>query len=141
MKRYSWVYPSVDDSVSAKRAARHGVVAALVTASFTTLFGVLAVRGVTAVTNLGIDAYTFVDASLFLGAAFGIWRGWRAAAVFGLALFILEKLFFWVSTGRPPGGFAAVLIIAFLNGVRGTYALHRLSKMPVSSDVATIEPR
>lgn len=32
----------------------------------------------------------------------------------------------WISTGIPPKGIAILLLIAFINGVRGTFALYTL---------------
>lgn len=87
------------------------------------LTGVIAAFGA-----LGLDAWAFADSALFLGAAWGIKRASRVAAVGALTLFLIERAVMFAQTGRTGGLVAIFFLLAFGNGARGTFAIHRLAK-------------
>jgi len=78
---------------------------------------------------MGIGPLSLVDAALFGVVAWRIWCGSRAFAVAGLSLYSLEVLYA-VGT-RPPGvGVLTVIImLALINGVRGTFGLHKFEEI------------
>jgi hypothetical protein len=71
---------------------------------------------------------TLADAIVFAAIAYGISRFSRFAAVAGFVLFLLEKIYAYVTTGTilGVGVVGVVLLIGFLNGVRGAFAYHKL---------------
>jgi hypothetical protein len=81
-----------------------------------------------------VDRSALIDAVLFGLIAFGIYKLWRTAAVIGLVLFISEKIFMVAIGFSSPVQSSSALIVAlilvvcFVNGVRGTFAFHRLRK-------------
>lgn len=90
---------------------------------------------------LGIGPLAFIDAGLFAIIAVGLWRMSRGAAVAGLVLFVAEKILGAIESGSFQGAHvAAVLILAFVHGVRGTFALARLTATPRPAHAA-IEPK
>jgi hypothetical protein len=66
-----------------------------------------------------------LDAAAFAAVAIGLSRRSRVAAVCGLGLYVVEEAFI-LSHARPFTLLIVVLFtIAFVNGVRGAFALHR----------------
>jgi hypothetical protein len=77
-----------------------------------------------------VNGWAFVDAALFGVIAWGIYWMSRVAAIAGLGLYILEQVAS-VATTDSKHGFGAItiiIILAFVNSVRGTFAYHRLRK-------------
>ncbi|MFO7278426.1 MAG: hypothetical protein DIU56_015485 [Pseudomonadota bacterium] len=114
--------PQIDDSASAKAAARLGATGAAI---------IPIVEGIT----LAIDAIRFgslpdsvplgscVDALLLGFIAFGTWSLWRWTDVAALALFLLGQLVAAILQGRMVGFVMPLAIGLFLlSGVRGTFA-------------------
>ena len=116
--RWAMFWPEVDDVASARAVSRQGMWACLIVATVTAIVAALGV--------LGMDAWAFVDAGMFLAAAWGIHRGSRFAAVGALVLFVVERAFLFSQTGQTGGLLTIALLLAFGNGARGTLALRRL---------------
>lgn len=73
--------------------------------------------------NLGVPA-SFVDAFVFGAIAAGIAFMSRTAAVLGLALYAAESLYKFSTIGFKGVPLTIVLMIGFLNSVRGAFAFH-----------------
>jgi hypothetical protein len=117
------LWPSITDEESARKAAKQGVIAAGFVAVITALFATISMAGTTV---MNISAWAYIDAVIFAAIAFGIYKMSRTAAVLGLLLYLLEKLMM-LSSIRPASIFLiGILIIAFVNSVRGTFAYHRI---------------
>lgn len=78
---------------------------------------------------MGIGASALVDAALFGVVAWRVWCGSRGFAIGGLSLYALEVLYNVVK--HPPGvGILTVIImLALINGVRGTFGLHKFEEL------------
>lgn len=99
-------------------------IAACVSGGFTLLFSGLAVAGMP---MMGMDAWSFADAAVILGLAFGIYRKSRACAVLMLLYFIAGKIIMMVETGKPSGLLLSlVFAYYFWQGIVGTFAFHKL---------------
>jgi hypothetical protein len=118
----------IETQEHAVRVSRHGMWAAVLVAGAT---------GVTAWLSLmrgapvaGVDPSAFVDAILFAGIALGIRRRSRFAAICGPVLFFVERAYAWSQSGLDAGGLGIFILVmlAFVEGVRGTFAFHRLAK-------------
>jgi hypothetical protein len=126
-KQVKWYWPAVDDVRGAKAASDQGFWGAVVVAGFTALVATISL--ITRSSVGGIDALAYIDAIIFGVIAFGIRRRSRIAAVAGLSLFIVEKLFqlaqgeFNIFTTFMTG----LLLVLFISGIRGNFAFHRLS--------------
>jgi len=81
-------------------------------------------------TTEGLGAEGFANAALFAGIAFGIYRRSRIAAVSALVLYLIGRGFVWVTAGPKIGALPVLVTLAFLNGVRGTFAYHKLPPRP-----------
>jgi hypothetical protein len=119
MKERFW--PEITDPDTARSAAMHGVFAALFVAVATGAMGLLSMT----------DPWpSFLDVVLsgFLG--FRIWRMSRSAAVFALVYFIANKVYMVATDGLKGATayMALALVMAFISGVRGTFAYHRYVK-------------
>lgn len=74
-----------------------------------------------------------------MAVAWGIYRMSRVAAVEGLLLYGAGRIVMWIDDPSDTDSglvVASWLIWSFINGVRGTFAYHRLRQCPVNSDRA-----
>lgn len=122
-----WYWPKLENLADAVQASNQGMWAAVFCAAVTALFATIAIFANRGIAGIGPSA--FVDALLFALVAWRIRARSRAFAVAGLCLFVIEKAF-QVAT-QPQSlrfGFivAILLLLAFVSGVRGTFAYHRL---------------
>jgi hypothetical protein len=129
MKNNWW--PSVETVSGAKEAAHQGAAAAVFVAVFTALFAFAALFDIHILA--GFSPTALFDAAIFGVVAWRIYRMSRAWAVVGLVGFIFERAYalyergFSASAGIVVG---VVILLAFINGVRGTFALHKLTASP-----------
>jgi hypothetical protein len=120
-----WYWEDVSDVSGAEKAINGGFWAAVFVACITALVAGLALAG----TKLfGIDASAFLDAAIFAGIAVGIKRKSRFAAVAGLCLYVLERLYMLQRGGAGGIVMGILLTLLFINAVRGAYAYHRLTE-------------
>ena len=128
-KKSNVFWPTVGTVDDAKGATKAGFIAAILVALITTAFASWALYSGGSVAGF-IDPWAYVDAVLFGGIAFGIYKESRAAAVAGLLLYLVEKAFQIASTGELQGAVVTVLfVLFFVSGIRGTFALHRLRRL------------
>ena len=123
----NWAWPEIIDEDSARSAAHLAGGWAGVVAGLTTLLAVISI--VSGGNIMGIGASALVDAALFGVVAWRVWCGSRWFAIGGLSLYVLEVLYNVVK--HPPGvGILTVIImLALINGVRGTFGLHKFEEM------------
>jgi hypothetical protein len=118
------LWPILLTKQDAKSAAMQGTAAcvALVAVMLSNLFF--------AKPTPAIDEWALVAIGLITFFGFGIWRMWRMAAVLPLIYFIYIKVYFFVNfTNQVEGSsviFAFILLMMFVNGVRGTFAYRTL---------------
>lgn len=125
----NYFWPSINNTHEANRAcgAASGVsfFIAIVTAVIAWLQG-------TGKINIfpGIGIMAFIDAGLFFCVGIGLCFHSRIAAVLGLVLYFVERVFMIKSYGMNAGQIVSLLIfgVAFLNGVRGAFAWHECRK-------------
>ena len=120
-KRPKWresFWPSVDTAEGAALAAKQGFWAAVACAVVTAALALLSI--------MGFDSGALVDAALFAIIAWGLWKKSRAAAVCGLLLYVVERLYMWSTVGMQNPIVPVLLTLFFINGVRGTFAWKRL---------------
>ena len=139
-KRWNFFWPEISDLASAALAARQGAYVALVIAIATGLFAALASVQYSPTPKEVLDSWAFVDAGIFFFIAVGIFVNSRVAAVFGLLLYIAERIFLMLSVG-PKGLLVTVLFtLAFVSSIRGTVAVHRYREFDAER-LAAILPR
>jgi hypothetical protein len=128
----TWFLPPVTTKAEAKSAAYQGFWAAVIVAVITVLFAVITlVAG--SMEDVPIDAWSFIDAGIFVAIAIYIRKLSRVAAVFGLVMYWLGRIHMWSVTGFGSDDVTGIWMIllltcAFINGIRGTVAYHRLAK-------------
>ena len=120
-----WLWPEIIDLESARAAARDARNAAIFVAVATVVFVLLSIMGTEFLQPLGLDAWGFVDAAIFLVVAWGIHRMSRTAAVAGLIIYIAERLLIMLEAGSRGIILTIILTLLFIHGVRGTFAFHR----------------
>jgi len=121
----TWYWEDVNDLSGAEKAMQGGFWAALAVAIITSVFVALSFAGV----NLfGIGAAALLDAAIFAAIAFGIKRKSRFAAVAGLVLYIVERVYMMQRGGRGGIIMGIFFTLLFINAVRGAFAYHRLTQ-------------
>lgn len=121
-----WYWPTIVDLPSAIAASNKGVWAAGTVAALTAVVASVSLWRSDSIA--GVDAWGFIDAFLFGAIGIGIYWRSRICAVAGLVLFIIEKIFQLAAIGLGilGMGVAGFLIVLFLIGVKGTFAVHKL---------------
>ena len=120
-KRPKWresFWPSVDTAEGAALAAKQGFWAVLICTVVTAAFALLSI--------MGFDPSALVDAALFAIIAWGLWNKSRFAAVSGLLLYVIERLYMWSTVGIQNPVIPVLFTLFFISGVRGTFAWKRL---------------
>jgi hypothetical protein len=120
-----WMWPETTTAASARFALTQAFWAAILCAGGVTLLVTL-----NQLTPEARPAFPFrfgalLDAAAFAAVAIGLARSSRVAAVCGLILYVVEEAYV-LGQARPLTLLVVVLFtIAFVNGVRGAFALHR----------------
>ncbi len=119
------LWPDTSHLDGATTAARSGLWAACFVASAMTGLALYSefVRPL-----LIFDIWGLLDSFLFAVIAIGIWRMSRIAAIFGLTLYLGEQWYQWTTDGVGNIILVLLLTLMFVNGVRGTIAIHRFNK-------------
>jgi hypothetical protein len=125
------------DVGSARTATHQAGGAAAAVAGLTALIATINLVSDTSI--MGLNAWSYLDASLFGLVAWRVWCGSRAWAVTGLALYVLEVTINVVT--HPPGVSILTIIIlaALINGVRGTFALHKFREWRKQEEMAAAQ--
>jgi len=133
----NWIWPKIYSKATATGAAKDGALAAFFVSGVTGLFALLSIFRVFTLAS----PLSFVDAVVFAFLGFMVRRMSRTAAVAGLALFVVERVFGGIAHGVNAGigVLAIVLLFAFISGVRGTFAYHHY-RLGTERE-ATVEPR
>jgi hypothetical protein len=119
----SWYWEDVSDLSGAEKAINGGLWAALIVAGITTLVVCLSFAGVQL---LGLNAWALLDAAMFAAIAVGIKRKSRFAAVAGLCLYVVERIYMMQRGGAGGVVMGILFTLLFINAVRGTFAYQRL---------------
>jgi len=124
-----WYWPAVDT----RRNVGFAIDEAFWAASLVSVVTVL----ITVVFLVGSDtpaqnALGFVDAAIFAGIAYGIRRKSRVAALAGLVLYLSNVVYAFVIAGPRSPLIPAVVTLAFVHGVRGTFAYHEFPALPAN---------
>lgn len=121
-----WYWPTFGNIADTRQASNQGVIAAAVCAAMTAV--VATISALSSQSIMGISPLAYVDAALFAIIAFFVWRRSRVAAVIGLALFAVEKIVQFATQPQAYFGIfvGVALLLAFINGVRGTFAYRRM---------------
>lgn len=123
----NWAWPEIVDEDSARDAAHRAGGWAAVVAGLTGLLAIVSMVG--GVSLMGIRPLSLIDAALFAIVAWQTWGGSRAFAVAGLSLYSVGVLYGIVT--HPPGVsiLTIIIMLALINGVRGTFGLHKFEEM------------
>jgi hypothetical protein len=125
MNSGSWYWPDVSDLDGAKDATRFGMWCALLVGGVTALVAVLSLFGIR---FMGTTPAALLDAALFGAIGFGLSRYSRFAAVAGFLLFLVEKIYAFITTGSilGVGVLGVVILFGLFNGMRGAFAYQKL---------------
>ena len=123
----AWFWPKVSDRKNAQFAINEAFCVAVVLAVITAIFATVEVLPDG---TEGLDAEAFGSALIFAGVGFGIYRRSRIAAISGLVLYLAGRGYAWAKVGPNLGVIPVFIALAFLHGVRGTIAYHKLPPRP-----------
>jgi hypothetical protein len=112
-------WPEIIDLKSASAAARQGFWAALMICGVDIAAALIMLGGEPIA---GMDPLIMLDGMMFGAIAIGVWLRWRTAAVAVLALYVVDVGLQAVSLSGPWNPvMAALLLLAFVTSVRGTF--------------------
>jgi len=78
---------------------------------------------------LGFDGLALIDAGLFALVAWRIHKMSRTWAIIGLVLYLLDGVERLInSPSGAIGVITIIIVLAFIGGIRGTFAFHRYNK-------------
>jgi hypothetical protein len=130
--RWRAFWPEVDDVQGAEEAIRLCYWFAFAAAGLTGAVGIVAVL-------FGARGFSALAGSIIVGViGLGVRREWRSAAVAGLA-FLLVGVVVVLTRRALPGMMDLLTLVAFISGVRGTFALARLKKAAASVSTPATE--
>lgn len=138
-KQERWYWPTFGNIADAEQASNQGFWAAVFCAVVTAVVATISL--LSNHTVMGINAFAYADVLFLAIIAWRIRARSRVFAVIGLALFVFEKIFQFATQPQAYFGIfmAVVLLFCFINGVRGTFAYHRMlaakSQEPVVASV------
>ncbi|HAK87589.1 MAG TPA: hypothetical protein DHV16_09260 [Nitrospiraceae bacterium] len=127
-KNIEWIWPSIVDTTTAQKASKQGLWASAWCAGATIVFVVLAQFGSQ---MFNFDSSALLDAFLFIIIGWGIYKMNRIAAVAGLALYIIERLYMWSASGPKNPAIAIFITLMFINSIRGIFAYHKIKKAQI----------
>jgi hypothetical protein len=132
------LWPDVADRSSAVKAIKSGYWAAVFVASVTAAIALISLFVHKPI--LGIDGLGLFDAVMFAAIAFGIDRKSRAAAVIGLVLYVLERVYMTATNGASAsaGIMTIILTLSFVHGIRGTFAYKKFENQGAVADTPAI---
>ncbi|OUC14103.1 MAG: hypothetical protein B0A82_13880 [Alkalinema sp. CACIAM 70d] len=123
-------FPPIETLGDAQAVAHQGTWAACFVTGMTTIVALASMLKILPA-GIPINAWSLIDAALFAVIALGIYRMSRVAAVAGLIVYCIERVYMQMALGPKFGAgiFVTILLIcAFINAIRGTFAYHRLKQ-------------
>ena len=136
-KQAFWI--AINSKETARQVSRQAVWAAGLVAVITAAFAAFSIsqQGTLPDNFPKADAWAFWDAGFFAAIAWGIYKMSRVAAVAGLVLYVAEQILMRMDNPKASGSgifLAVVIVLAFINGVRGTFAYHRFHRTSTGAD-------
>jgi hypothetical protein len=119
------LWPEIIDEDSARKAAQYGFIASAWLSLVTLVCALLDRLGIL---STGISPSSLlIDAALFALIGYGILRMSRFAALSGLLIYVTEAILDYFHGGRIHWP-AALFVLLFVNGVRGTFFNGRMKR-------------
>ena len=83
-----------------------------------------------------LSVVTILEAALFGAIAFGLEKCSRVAATAGFVLYLADRIYMIVYTESFLGAgiLGTVILIGFLNGIRGAFAAAKLTRPSVAAE-------
>jgi serine/threonine-protein kinase len=119
--RYAWIAAIVSGSLNLF------IILAMISGTAVGIFGLYALAFIHLAEILGGIYTMIINAALFFGLAFGIYKKSRTCAIMLFAYFTISQIFLRIETGQTSGLFVSIIFIYFFwQGVSGTFAYHKL---------------
>jgi hypothetical protein len=136
VKANNW-WEAISSIDAAKKLASQGTWAAGFVSAVTLLLTVVGITFGASVEGLPtFDAWSFIDVGIYVAIARYIYKMSRIAAVAGLILYTLDRIYLLVLTNLSGSAIpmSIIVILMFVNAIRGTFAYHRLSNQENRSE-------
>lgn len=126
----SGLFPAITSISDAQTVGRQGTWAACFVAGTTAIVALASIFGMLP-KEFPINGWSLIDAALYAIIAWGIYQRSRIAALMGLIVYCLERIYMQITLGASFGAgifVTLIIIFAFINSVRGTFAYHRMKQ-------------
>ncbi|SDG75400.1 hypothetical protein [Dyella sp. 333MFSha] len=138
----NWYWPTFGNRADAQQAMKGAAIASWFVAFVNLALGLFLLFSGPGAHALGLTGAAVIDGAVFALVGWRIWRYSMIAAFAGLGLFTLEKVYQFATQPKAVAGLIMAIIIwmAFLNGVRGAFALRdfaRKAELPAPDSVAS----
>ncbi|NKQ34117.1 MAG: hypothetical protein HF973_00705 [Chloroflexi bacterium] len=126
-----WEMKTIED---AEKGIKQAWIAGVISGTITLVVVILSVVGL----DLGFSVFALIDVALIFLLSFGIYKKNRIAAVLLLAYYLINQAI--RIAGGNTGGIVMVAIFTyfFIQGVRGTFAYHKMKNIPAELDEAAL---
>ncbi|HTL48294.1 MAG TPA: hypothetical protein VL688_09595 [Verrucomicrobiae bacterium] len=125
IKEYYW--PDLQDLAGTKKASDQGAAACFLVGGATAIIAFCQSMGYFNIMP-GLDSGAYLDAFIFLILGIGTLRKMRIAALAAMVLYFFEA-FYTIKLGNRVNFMMFILIMQFINGVRGTFSYHELVEL------------
>lgn len=118
----------INDADSCKKAIRNGGIAAMISASVTTIFGIIGFFNVNTSNselNYYLDPWILLDAGLFVFLGIFVFKKSRIASTLLLVIYLFGKISSSIELGTMRGAFMTLIfVLYFFTAMRATYLWH-----------------
>jgi hypothetical protein len=119
-------WSKIDTLELAQEAAKGGFAAAMFCAAVTAVLAIAGYFGFSLIPGLGL--FALIDAAIFAGLGWGIYRYSRVCAVLALLFYCAEQFNNVVSLSAVNAVLLVLFLVFYWRAVRGTFAYHRIKK-------------
>jgi len=137
--KQNWFWPDVRTLDGIGLAFRIAFWVAIICSAMTALIVLMSMSNAAFSQQMNVNAWAFLDAALWLLAAFGLWKKTPTGAWGALALYLVEQL--WRMGNGPTLTTAqwvwgALFTLAFVNGIRASMSLNRKAREAQAAPIA-----
>lgn len=119
-------YDDSEEMKKAKKSIKNAWITGVISGAFTLIFVLILTPFLPGMID---TAYVLIAGAIILGLSYGIYRKSRACAIILLSFYALDKILFYIESGKTAGILVTMIFIYyFAKGIEGTFAYHRLMR-------------
>lgn len=108
---------------TARQHIMNAVTAGVISGVITLIVTLISIMGAKI---LNLDAWNLFDVAIIFGFTYGIYKNSRVCATLMLIYYIIDKIYAAFALSKAPSFLSIIFIYYFFQGMRATFAYHRL---------------